>query len=111
MKLIQELLGLNQPVQVTEGRSRRPGEKDIGELIEKYTDQEKMYHFEGGRGVNNFEKLIGVLGYRNMDSFLEDNSGCLEAMIEWLGTQHNDEWIEALEAELPEPEDEDKEDE
>jgi hypothetical protein len=108
MKLIQELLGLNQPVpvQVTEGRR----DKDMSELIEKYTDQEKMYHFEGGRGVNNFEKIIGVLGYRDMDSFLEDNSGCLQAMVEWLGTQHNDEWITALEEQLPDPEDEDKTD-
>jgi hypothetical protein len=107
MNLIKELLSLKQEdvKQVTEGR--RQG--DMAELIEKYCDQEKMYHFEGGRGVNNFEKIIKILGYRDMDGFLEDNSGCLQAMIEWLGTQSNSEWTEAMEMELPEPEDEDKE--
>ena len=107
MNLIKELLSLKQEdvKQVTEGR--RQG--DMAELIEKYCDQEKMYHFEGGRGVNNFEKIIKVLGYRDMDGFLEDNSGCIQAMIEWLGTQSNSEWTEAMEMELPEPEDEDKE--
>ena len=106
MKLIKELLSLRQaePKTVTEGR--RSG--DMAELIEKYTDQEKMYHFEGGRGVNNFEKIIKVLGYRDMDGFLEDNSGCLQAMVEWIGTQSNTEWVEAMESVLPDPEDDDK---
>ena len=97
MKLIQELLGLNP---VTEGRTPGDGRMDMNELIEKYTDQEKMYHFEGSRGVSNFDKLIGVIGYRNMDEFLEDNPGCIQAMIEWLGDQRNKEWEESLKAEL-----------
>ena len=100
MNLIQELLGLNKPKIVTERRE----EGDMADLIERYCDQEKMYHFEGGRGVNNFEKIVGVLGYRNMDGFLEDNSGCLQAMIEWLGTQNIEEWKDSMKEQLTDEE-------
>ena len=96
---------LSQGKAITEGR-RNSG--DLADMIEKYCDQEKMYHFEGGRGVNNFEKLIGILGYRNLDAFLEDNSGCLQSMIEWIGEQDLEEWKESFQAEIPEDEDEDK---
>lgn len=95
MKLIQELLDLN-PQQVTESG----GKRDLYDLIDCYLDQEKMYNFEGGRGVNNFEKIIKILGYRNMDAFLEDNSGCLQKMLEWLMEQNIEEWKEAMQAEL-----------
>lgn len=98
MNLIQELLGLNKPKTVTE--SDDSDDMDMSELIEKYCDQEKMYHFEGGRGVNNFEKIASVLGYRNMDYFLEDNPGCLEAMIQWLGKQKIQEWKDAMKSQL-----------
>lgn len=83
-------------------------------LIEKYCDANKMYHFEGPRGEQNFEKLVRVLGYRDLSSFLEDNSGAYQAMLEWLGTQNNSEWVEAMEAEVggsdDSEEDEDDED-
>lgn len=95
MKLIQELLRL-APKKLVEGKN------DLAGLIEQYTDQEKIYHFDGGRGVNNFEKIIGTFGYRNMDNFLEDNPGCLQAMVEWLGTQNNTEWVEGIKEHLPE---------
>jgi len=99
MKLIQELLGLN-PKQVTE--AHKNGE--LYDLIEKYIDQEKM-HFEGGRGVNHFEKIIRVFGYRDMDNFLEDNPGCLQRMVEWLMEQNSEEWVDAMKAELPDEDD------
>jgi hypothetical protein len=97
MDLIKELVALNQQAEITEEREE---DEDFGELIQKYFDQERMYHFEGRRGVNNFEKLIGVLGYRDLDSFLEDNPGCMEAMVEWLSDMNNAEWKEAIRSEL-----------
>lgn len=116
MKLLQDLINIKappglktslreaqeSPVNYLITEARREG--DMSDLIEKYCDQEKMYHFEGGRGVNNFEKIIRVLGYRQMDDFLEDNSGCLQAMVEWLGTQNNTEWVEAMQNEIQWPE-------
>lgn len=102
MNLIQELLGLN-PKQVTEARRE---EGDLADLVEKFCDKNKLYHFEGGRGVNNFEKIIAVFDYRDVDNFLEDNPGCIQAMIEWIGEQKIAEWKEAMAAEVPSDEDE-----
>jgi hypothetical protein len=77
---------------------RRTG--DMADLIEKFQDKNKIYSFEGSRGERNFEKIVNVLGYRSMSEFFEDNSGCFEAMVEWLGGQRNPEWIAAMEAEV-----------
>jgi hypothetical protein len=74
--------------------------KDLGELIEQYCDANKMYHWEGSRGVSNFEKLIGILGYQNVDYFLTDNSGCLEAMVEWIKDAGVTEWKESMAKDL-----------
>ena len=102
MKLIQELIGMHPIVE-----ARREG--DLADLIEKYCDQEKFYHFEGPRGVRNFTTLVGILGYRDLDSFLEDNSGAIETMIEWMGTLSNTDWVEEIKAHLHEAdEDEDE---
>lgn len=88
------------------------GRSDMTELIEKYCDQNKLYNFEGPSGQRKFLKIVSVLGYRDMDSFLEDNSGAIQAMLEWLGTQRNTEWVEALEAEVgPSDDDSDEDDE
>jgi hypothetical protein len=97
------------PVQVTEARR----EGDLADLIEKYCDQNKMYHFEGERGVRNFGKLVRVLdrNYDSLESFLYDNSGALQAMIEWIGSQRSTEWVENMQAATGGPdEDEDADD-
>jgi hypothetical protein len=72
---------------------RREG--DLADLIEKYLDKNKMYHLEGERGVRNFVKLVRVLDsqYDSMESFLYDNSGAIEAMVEWLSSMRNSEWV------------------
>lgn len=106
LNLIQELMGLDkEPVQVTEAKVK----SDMAELVDRFIEQEKLWHFEGGRGVNNFEKIIKAIGYRNMDYFLEDNPGCLEKMVEWLrDTDNIEEWKEKLAAELPVEDDEEQ---
>jgi hypothetical protein len=95
MKLLSELLILSEVK-----RKMDDEEKDLGELIEKYCDANRMYHWEGSRGVSNFEKLIKVLGYRNVDYFLTDNSGCLEAMVEWIKDTGLTDWKESMVKEL-----------
>ena len=57
-----------------------------------------MYSFEGSRGVSNLEKLIRVLGYRDLHEFFSDNSGAIEGVVEWIKewTERNDEWKQAL---------------
>lgn len=96
MKLLQDLLSLNQvsaPVSediVTEGSG------ELARPIENWMDARKMYSMEGMRGIRNFTALVRALGYNSLDEFLEDNSGALDAMVEWLGTQRNPEWLAAL---------------
>lgn len=110
MTILKDLLALRSgPVHnshITEARR----EGDLADLIEKWMDQNRAYNMEGPSGERNFEKLIRVLGYRDMSEFLQDNSGALNAMVEWLGTMRNTEWVEALRAEVGGDEDEDDDD-
>jgi predicted transcriptional regulator len=77
-------------------------DKDMGELVDEFMDQEEVYSLEGERGVRNFEKLVSTLdsNYRDIREFLADNSGAIQAMVEWIQTQRNSEWQESLAAQL-----------
>jgi hypothetical protein len=98
-------------------------EQTLNDLIQEWQNEKKAHHFEGSRGVQNLCKLTGAIGYRdrmnrmgyygdaplgNLIDFLEDNPGAMEAIVNWIGEQNNDEWKEAIESELPEREDEDE---
>jgi len=65
---------------------------------------------EGSRGERNLEKLIRVLGYRDMSEFLQDNSGCIEAMVEWISSMRSPEWAQSLKDDMPDSEDDDGDD-
>ena len=75
----------------------------IEESLRRYLDIKKMYHFEGSGGVERLEKVITeVCGYDNawagtLQNFFADNSGAIEAVIEWIGNQKCAEWKEHLE--------------
>lgn len=88
--------------QVVEGKDDE--ELEFWEIVEKYLDANHMTHWEGSRGISNFDKLIAVLGYRNMDAFLSDNSGCLEEMVEWIKNSGNSSkhWKDKMKAEVEE---------
>lgn len=90
--------------------------KDLGELLEQYMDQEKLTRLEGRRGVEALCQIAGALGYKDPQYYgqltrkatlgdlimlLEDNSGLVQAMIEWLGDQRNPEWADTLVSQLP----------
>lgn len=90
--------------QVSEAKS----DDDLGELIDKYIQANRMYHFEGSRGVRYLDKIINILGYRDFDYFLEDNPGAQEAIVEWIKEQNNSEWTENF-ADILEDEDQDEE--
>lgn len=85
--------------------------------LQRYMDQEDMHRLEGRKGLENLCKLARALGYKDpqyfgtltsdaavgdLINFLEDNSGAIEAIIEWIAKQHSPEMIEALSALLPE---------
>ena len=89
-----------------------PTQRDLSDVLAQYMDENKMHCMEGTRGVKSFEKLCRALNYSDsfstsaIHAFLEDNSGCFEAMIEWIGSRNNPEWKAALEDQLEESEEE-----
>ena len=46
--------------------------------------------------VNQLNELTNELGYRDLEEFLEDNSGCIDAMYDWIGKHGIPEWKDAL---------------
>ena len=86
-----------------------PTKRDLSELLMQYMGENNMHCMEGTRGVKSFEKLCRALNYSDsfstsaIHAFLEDNSGCLEAMIEWIGSRNNQEWKEAIKEQLMDP--------
>ena len=53
-------------------------------LMDRYIDQNQLHCFEGDRGVRNLTKLVNDLGYPSLEEFLADNSGAIEAVIEFV---------------------------
>lgn len=94
MKHLQELLSIQSLVE-DKGESLSEG-KDLDELIDAWMEKNNAWRTEGQRGVDNIEKLIRALGYRNMDGFLEDNPGAIESLFNWIKEQNVSEWKEAL---------------
>ena len=70
--------------------------KDFRELLDNFMDKNKIYGFESYRGVNNFKKIIKVLGYNDLEDFFSDNPGGLENVVEWMCDQYVDSWVEAF---------------
>ena len=90
-------------------------ERDMCHVLDEYMEQEKLHRFEGRRGVEMLCQIAGALGYKDPQYFgqlthkatlgdlilmLEDNSGMVEAMVEWINSTENSEWKEALESQL-----------
>lgn len=101
-KILDKLQKLSDQIYDLEQKSKRTFEerldegKDLDELIDAWMERNNAWRTEGPKGVQNFEKLIRALGYHNIDSFLEDNPGAIEAMFEWVKEQKVQEWKEAL---------------
>ena len=66
------------------------------EKLQEYMAQKNFRFFEGQRGVRQLETIMrevcGYGSYNTMDMFLEDNPGCQEAIVEWIGNQRVAEW-------------------
>lgn len=93
-------------------------EESMEELVDEFIDHKKLHRLEGDRGVENLETLAEALGYdshpfrygSSVEVFLSDNPGAIEAVIEWIKNQNNEDWKENLESHLP-AKDEDEESE
>jgi hypothetical protein len=81
-------------------------ELDGVDLITKWQDQNKIWHFENS--TRNLAKVVNVIGYREdmfgsaVENFLNDNPGAQIAIVEWIGQwiDRNKDWKEAFVAEL-----------
>lgn len=83
--------------------------KDFSDKIDTFIDENRMYHFEGERGVRDFEKLVEALGYGGhygtaINQFLADNSGAIHAMVEWIKDCRCQDWNDNITAQLNEKE-------
>lgn len=76
------------------------------EQMETYLANNKMFSFEGQRGVKHMEQIASeVCGYTPdfsgvLENFFADNPGAIAAVVEWIGTQatKGSEWNDNLEA-------------
>lgn len=83
-----------------------------------------MFRFEGRRGVEVLCRVAAALGYKDpmhygqltskatlgdLICMLEDNSGLIETMLEWIGSVDSDEWSTNLKSLLPDDEDDEDE--
>lgn len=90
---------------------------DGSELLERWQDQNKAWHFEGEGGMKKLEALVEVLGYRDtgfrygtpIEAFLCDNPGACEKIVEFISewADRNSEWRESL-ADATQTEDEEE---
>jgi len=73
-------------------------------LLQTYLANNKMYSFEGSRGVQQLEQVMrDVCGYTpgwegTLRNFFMDNPGACAAVAEWIGQQRNADWKENLES-------------
>ena len=71
---------------------------DQVEMFDTYLEQNRMWHFEGRRGVSNLQLILDqVCGYTSFDSFLEDNPGAMVAIVDWIREANCLEWRQNLE--------------
>ena len=92
------------------------GKPKLQELLDQYLAQEEMYHFEGESGLENLNEVASVLGYKGhnfangspLETFICDNPGVQQAIINWIGEQKIPEWRDEITSQLnDEDEDED----
>lgn len=84
--------------------------KNLSDLVDEWCDQNKCHSFEGDSGLKKFEKLLQALGYERhnfrfgevIEVFLSDNSGAVNAIIDWITERNEPSWIASIEAELNE---------
>jgi hypothetical protein len=108
MSFLKDLLAARDAAQapITQIAEASGRQRSMDELIDKWQDMNRYYHFEGERGVRALEALTKAIGYRGgLHEFLADNSGAITAIFEWIKELGSSEWIEALEDEVGPDED------
>lgn len=100
--------------------------QNMEDFIDQFLEENKLYRFEGEKGVENLAKVVNALGYKHWQQygqlrggacvgdileFLGDNPGAIEAMVEWIKERHSPEWAESIKSKLQTvPTDDDEDD-
>jgi hypothetical protein len=89
-----KLAGLKELLALSEAKRDIDGEA----LLYGWMEANRATRFEGSTGVRNLENLVRTLGYNDINDFLTDNSGAIEAIIEFIKSwvDRNEEWANAL---------------
>lgn len=69
--------------------------------FEELLSKKNLHHNEGERALKNLNTLCNDIGYRSegykfgssFESFLKDNSGCVDAIHEWMAKNFTDEQL------------------
>lgn len=84
---------------------------NLGELVDKFMDKSNHHHTEGRRGLETLASICNAIGYKDPNgygqinrstslgdifTFFEDNSGAIEAVIEWVKDRGANEWEDSL---------------
>ena len=93
----------------------------VAGVLSLYIEQENLNRTEGSEGVKNLCQICQSLGYEDkmyfgqlsngccigdLIEFLEDNPGAIGAIVEWIGLQKQQEWIDSVVEYLDDPDDE-----
>lgn len=115
--LIKDLLALNTNAIIEnenhdeEDYDAGSEDKDLSQLVDEFLENGKHYSLEGRRGLVALCSLVSALGYKDHNhsmqlsqgaslgdlmNFLEDNSGAIEEVIEWIKRQSGTDWESQL---------------
>lgn len=99
-------------------------ERDFDELFDAYMEQNELYRNEGRKGLENLCQVVRGIGYKDpqyygqlsakasigdLMCFLEDNSGAIEAILNWIRDTGSSEFKAALEEQVVFDEEDDTE--
>ena len=73
---------------------------EFEDILERFLNQERMYHLEGDRGLEHLNNLANTLGYQrsgfmygsSLERFLSDNPGAQQAIVDWISNQNVEQW-------------------
>jgi hypothetical protein len=62
------------------------------DLVDRWLDKHGFHHFEGDSGVERLNKFCEAIGYKEsgfrfgspLESFLSDNPGAIEVILDWV---------------------------